>query len=209
MNIFVETNIFDERREEPPGAECFGHDRRWNRPLNLYGRLNVPEELKPCVSDYRIVADYFSQMRKNIRITGDDGHESAYGREMERGRTTMCKALDKVESREIEKGIEALILDNIENGFDWAKIVAKVVKRFGVSEEEAEGYSAKRISRDSGVKGYTDVKQMFREFVRFTPRYGEDRRTRDGLSYRIKEVEVALAREFAVDMELSGLDGAP
>lgn len=167
----------------------FGYDRRWNQPINLYGCLNVPEELKPYVNDYRmnlfeiafledevvkkfqsdfrIVADYFSQMRKNkdyvapdatIRhvhellqlmtvMTGDNRYENAYSKEMERGQTTMCKVLDKVENRGIEKGIEkgieALILDNIENGFDRAKIIAKIVKRFGISEAEAEAYYEK------------------------------------------------------------------
>ena len=45
-------------------------------------------------------------------------------------------------------------------------------------------------------------------FVRFTPRYGEDKRTCDGLGYRLKEVEVTLVRELSMDMELAGLNRA-
>lgn len=40
----------------------------------------------------------------------------------------------------IEQGIEALILDNIENGFVKGEITVKLVKRFGISEEKAEAY---------------------------------------------------------------------
>lgn len=42
-----------------------------------------------------------------------------------------------------EQGIEALILDNIEDGFDREKILAKLMKRFGISREQAEGYYEK------------------------------------------------------------------
>ena len=36
------------------------------------------------------------------------------------------------------EGMEALILDNLENGLAKEKIIAKLIKRFGVSESNAE-----------------------------------------------------------------------
>lgn len=45
-------------------------------------------------------------------------------------------------------------------------------------------------------------------FVKFIPQYGEDKRTCDGLSYQLKEVEVTLTRELSPDMELAGLHRA-
>ncbi|MCM1540814.1 MAG: Rpn family recombination-promoting nuclease/putative transposase [Blautia sp.] len=125
----------------------FGYDRQWRKPRTLYECLDVPEELKPFVNDYRmnlyeiayltdeqvqmftsdfkIVADYFVQMRKNknyipsnttIRhvhellqlmsiMTKDNRFEDAYNIEMERRETTMCEVLDRVENRGIQKGI--------------------------------------------------------------------------------------------------------
>lgn len=36
------------------------------------------------------------------------------------------------------EGMEALVLDNLENGLEKEKIIAKLIKRFGVSESNAE-----------------------------------------------------------------------
>lgn len=43
-------------------------------------------------------------------------------------------------------------------------------------------------------------------FVRFTPQYGEDKRTCDGLSYQLQKVGVALTKELSSDLELAGLN---
>ncbi len=125
----------------------FGHDRHWKSPRTLYECLDIPEELKPFVNDYRmnlyeiayltdeqvqmftsdfkIVADYFVQMRKNKNyiapevmikhvhellqlmsaMTKDNRFEDAYNPEMERRETTMCEVLDRIENRGIQKGI--------------------------------------------------------------------------------------------------------
>lgn len=125
----------------------FGHDRHWKSPRTLYECLDIPEELKPFVNDYRmnlyeiayltdeqvqmftsdfkIVADYFVQMRKNKNyiapevtikhvhellqlmsvMTKDNRFENAYNPEMERRETTMCEVLDCIENRGIQKGI--------------------------------------------------------------------------------------------------------
>lgn len=126
----------------------FGYDRRWKKPRTLYECLDIPEELKPFVNDYRmnlyeiayltdeqvqlftsdfkIVADYFVQMRRNKNYTApqtaithvhellqlmsvmtkDSRYENAYGPEMERRETTMCEVLDCIENKGIQKGIQ-------------------------------------------------------------------------------------------------------
>ncbi len=40
----------------------------------------------------------------------------------------------------IDKGIEALILDGIENGFEKEVIMGRLIKRFGISESDAKHY---------------------------------------------------------------------
>lgn len=125
----------------------FGYDRHWKTPRTLFDCLEIPEEMKPYVnnyqmnlfeiaylrdeqvqmfaSDFKIVADYFVQMRKNrdyvaseaeikhvhellqlmAVMTQDDRFENVYSPDMERRGMTMCEVLDRVESRGIEKGI--------------------------------------------------------------------------------------------------------
>lgn len=125
----------------------FGYDKQWEIPTTLYECLSIPEELKPYVNDYkmnlfqiaylsdeqvrmfqsdfRIVADYFVQMRKNrdymapdttIKhvhellqlmsvMTKDNRFKDVYSPDMEGGNTKMCEVLDKVENRGIAQGI--------------------------------------------------------------------------------------------------------
>lgn len=125
----------------------FGYKHHWNQPQNLLGRIHVREELMPYVNDYktnvfeiawltdeqvamfqsdfRIVADYFVQKRKNNdyvpsltkfqhvdailktmkALTGDRRYEEAAiwaGRRP----TNMCEVLDAIEKKGIEQGIE-------------------------------------------------------------------------------------------------------
>ena len=83
------------------------------------------EQVRMFTSDFRIVADYFVQMRKNKSyeasevtikhvhellqlmsvMTRDNRFESVYSPDMEGRETTMCEVLDRVENRGIEKGI--------------------------------------------------------------------------------------------------------
>ena len=125
----------------------------------MLGNIKVPEVLQPYVKDYsiylfeiawlsdeevamfksdfRLVADYFVQMRKNkgyeppketIRhvheflqlmsaMTGDHRYEEAY-ESAERRPSNMCEVLDAVENRGIEKGIEQGIEKGIEQGIE-------------------------------------------------------------------------------------------
>ena len=130
----------------------FGYDRHWRTPRTLFERLEVPEEIRPYVNDYhmnlyeiaylsdeqvqmftsdfKIVADYFVQMRKNKNyeasevmikhvhgllqlmsvMTRDNRFESVYSPDMEGWTTTMCEVLDRVEDRGIQKGIQKGII---------------------------------------------------------------------------------------------------
>ena len=137
----------------------FGHDHRWRHPVNLKQCLEIPDELDRYVSDYRInlfeiawltdeqvsmfrsdfkiIADYFVQIRKNKKyepstetinhvreilnlmsvLTNDNRFEEACNSETkEGGPTNMCEVLDEVENRGIAKGIEKGIAKGIKKG---------------------------------------------------------------------------------------------
>ena len=117
--------------------------KHWNKPRTLHECLNIPEKLKPFVSDYRInvvevaflddeldkfhsdfriIAEYFVNKRKNadyvpsaqeIRhvdeflkllqaLTGDDRYDevlNALQKEQKREGIKMCEVLDRAEKR--------------------------------------------------------------------------------------------------------------
>ena len=126
----------------------FGYEKRWEDSCKLSDHLEVPMELRPFFneyemnlfeiawleekqvarfkSDFKIVADYFVQMRKNrdyvpgkevIRhvdavlrmmsdLTGDNRFEMIQN-DLDKGEEiTMCEVLDRVEERGIKQGIE-------------------------------------------------------------------------------------------------------
>ena len=138
----------DKQKERYPVVTLvlyFGYEHHWRKPLTLLECIETPEILKPFVNDYRInlfeiawlsdetvrkfksdfriVADYFVQMRKNrdykpspdtiIHVqeilqlmsvmTGDNRFEDACNEVMKRGEKNMCEFLDTVENRGIEK----------------------------------------------------------------------------------------------------------
>lgn len=72
------------------------------------------------------------------------------------GKTDMCKAwqdqwLDgKAEGR--EEGIEALILDNLEDGKTEEVIINKLIRRFGLKPEEAQNYYDKYAKESSEIQ---------------------------------------------------------
>ena len=137
----------------------FGHQKRWRAPKRLKECFEIDEALKPYVNDYkmnlfeiaylseeqvsmfrsdfRIVADYFVQMRKKndyqpkpetIRhvgellalmsaVTNDPRFEDNETVLLSgRRKITMCEVLDKVEARGMEKGIEKGIEKGMEKG---------------------------------------------------------------------------------------------
>ena len=145
---------------------------RINKPLTLHGCLDIPEELKPYVNDYkinlfeiaylteeqvslfksdfRIVADYFVQMRKNNSyvakpetikhvhellelmsvLTNDQRFVDVYNA-MGKEAASMCEVLDQIEKKGIEKGIEReqkhIILNMYEEGCD-AETISRLTK---------------------------------------------------------------------------------
>lgn len=121
----------------------FGYKKRWNKPLNLKACLDIPKKLLPYVNDYRInvfeiaylsdekvalfksdfriIADYFVQMRKNNNyvptdilmkhayetmkllsvLTKDKRFVKVCKQEEE---MTMCEVLDRIEARGFKRG---------------------------------------------------------------------------------------------------------
>lgn len=124
----------------------FGHKKHWDKPLNLLGCFDVPEEFRPYVNDYkinlfeiaylteeqvklfksdfRVVAEFFVEMRKNGKIprnhvkfrhaqetlqllsamTHDHRYED-FCNDPEKGvPDDMCELYDRVEDEGIVKG---------------------------------------------------------------------------------------------------------
>ena len=151
----------------------FGYDRHWSYSAGLRDRLQIPDGFKTYVSEYqinlleiayltdeqlemfesdfRIVADYFVQMRKNgeyhpeprpIRhvretlhmlsvLTGDNRFEEV-NNEGQEGVRTMCEVLDRAEKRGEQRGLEQGIKQGVE------QMILRMYKN---------GYSIKQISR--------------------------------------------------------------
>ena len=168
----------------------FDYKKRWTMPVNLIDCLeHVSEELKPFVSDYRInvfdvafltreqvelfqsdfkvVADYFVQMRENndyipsretiehVRevfdlmsaVSGDARFEEAYSEE--RSDTNMCEFLDRVEARGVAIGeargeacgiIKGTVATCREFHMTDEQILSKICVQFKLDEKEASGY---------------------------------------------------------------------
>ena len=159
----------------------------WNTGTTLLENLDeFPEELKPFVNDYkvnlfriaflneetvskfksdfRIVADYFVQVRKNkdyippadrlhhVReilrlmsyLTRDDRFEKAYEDGLKGVEyTNMCEVLDRVENRGLERGIaqglEKGIAQGLEKGIEKANLSAirHLMVKFDMTAEQA------------------------------------------------------------------------
>ena len=156
----------------------FGYKHRWRAPKRLRECFQVDEALRPYVSDYRmnlfeiafltdeqvkmfqsdfrIVADYFVQMRKTrnyeptrdtVRhveemldlmsaVTGDSRFEEVGASFTgEKRRFVMsCEFLDKVEARGMEKGMEKGMLDTLFSlVLDGVLTVKDAAARAGIS----------------------------------------------------------------------------
>ena len=123
-----------------------GYEKRWNYPKRLFDVLDIDEDIRPYVndfkinlfeiaylerekidlfkSDFRILADYLYQMRKNrdyiadetniahveelltlmSAMTGDNRFEETINDLKGKEKVNMCEVLDRVEARGIEKG---------------------------------------------------------------------------------------------------------
>lgn len=164
----------------------------WEGKRSLYECLEIPEEIKPYVSDYRInvfeiayleeeqvkrfksdfrfVADYFVQIRKNrdykpsketIRhvdellklmavLTEDERFIEAQN-QSEGGVKNMCEVLDRAEERGKAEGraegrAEGKAEGKIVAYADVGLTVAEIAEKMGISEEEI-----KTVLRQEGI----------------------------------------------------------
>lgn len=150
----------------------FGTERPWRTPLTLSDCMDIPDELEPYFSDYRInvfsiaflpdeiikkftsdfriIADYFSQVRKNKNyipskktmkhvdallklmsvMTGDHRFEDA---QREGEVHTMCEVMDRVEQRGIQKGRRDTLMSLVKDGLLAA---SEAARRANLSDKE-------------------------------------------------------------------------
>ncbi len=160
----------------------FGYEKKWDKPIHLLEKLTVPEGFDPYVSDYKVnlfqvawlsdeqvamfqsdfkvVADYFVQRRKNNGYTPtkteikhveavlqllsimehDDRFAEVMYRENGRKVKNMCDVLDIAEQKGEERGIKL----GEERG---AKVLGDLIRRL------LNGEDANEI-RNSGVDEY-------------------------------------------------------
>lgn len=160
----------------------FGTKRHWRKNLSLKERLIMPEELDPFVNDYRvnlyeiawlteeqirqfqsdfrIVADYFVQVRKNNQyvpgeetmehvdavlsllsvLTQDNRFEEVADLVKKGERRNMCEVLDLVEERGYNRGVEMGIERGIERGRLLSLIhqVCRKLQKYKTPDEIAE-----------------------------------------------------------------------
>ena len=164
--------------------------KEWSSPHNLKGVIDIPKELEPYVNDYkanifniaflddetvqmfqsdfRIVADFFVQKRKNkdyvpdehkIKhvdemlkllqvLTGDDRYNVKFSETEKKEDIKMCDVMEravnkgKEEAREEERinSIKVLISSLEEFGISSEAIIEKVMEKFNFSRDEATKY---------------------------------------------------------------------
>ena len=164
--------------------------KEWSSPHNLKGVIDIPKELEPYVNDYkanifniaflddetvqmfqsdfRIVADFFVQKRKNkdyvpdehkIKhvdemlkllqvLTGDDRYNVKFSETEKKEDFKMCDVMEravnkgKEEVREEERinSIKVLISSLEEFGISSEAIIEKVMEKFNFSRDEATKY---------------------------------------------------------------------
>lgn len=164
--------------------------KEWSSPHNLKGVIDIPKELEPYVNDYkanifniaflddetvqmfqsdfRIVADFFVQKRKNkdyvpdehkIKhvdemlkllqvLTGDDRYNVKFSEAEKKEDIKMCDVMEravnkgKEEVREEERinSIKILVSSLEEFGISSEAIIEKVMEKFNFSRDEATKY---------------------------------------------------------------------
>lgn len=167
----------------------FGFTNHWNKPICLYDAVPVPEIIKPYLtnvkinvfeiaflpremldhfhSDFKIVADYFIQMREHgdyvpnpeklvhvqavlqllSIMTDDTRFEDVLNQEsfiQKGGIHSMNEWLDRVEANSLEKGeiIGSIKLYHDEMHLLPSDIVDRIMNRFSLDQGEAEKYVA-------------------------------------------------------------------
>ena len=163
----------------------FGYDKKWDKPLQLLEKLTIPEKLDPYVSDYKVnlfevawlseeqvemfqsdfkvVADYFVQKRKNNGYTPtkteikhveavlqllsimehDDRFTETIYRDDKEEIKNMCDVLDAVEKRGEQRGKQ--IGEQIGEQRGRVEAVSKIVTLL-----YGQGYMVNEIARMTG-----------------------------------------------------------
>lgn len=156
--------------------------KEWSSPHNLKGVIDIPKELEPYVNDYkanifniaflddetvqmfqsdfRIVADFFVQKRKNkdyvpdkhkIKhvdemlkllqvLTGDDRYNVKFSEAEKKEGVKMCDVMEKAVAEERINSIKVLVSSLEEFGISSEAIIEKVMEKFNFSREEAMKY---------------------------------------------------------------------
>ena len=158
-------------------------ERHWDKNKTLYEGMIVPKYLEPYVNDYKInvyeiaylteeqvsmftsdfkiVADYFVQMRKNknykpsqetirhvdevlklMSVLTEDNRFLKVQQESRGEVKNMCEVLDRVENRGIAKGLAQGIRATIEvakkYGVSRENVTREIEEQYSMSEEEAK-----------------------------------------------------------------------
>ena len=173
----------------------FGYDKKWDKPLHLLEKLKIPEKLDPYVSDYKVnlfevawlseeqvemfqsdfkvVADYFVQKRKNNGYTPtkteikhveavlqllsimehDDRFTETIYRDDKEEIKNMCDVLDAVEKRGEQRGKQ------IGEQRGRVEAVSKIVTLL-----YGQGYMVNEIARMTGETEETvaDILHLFK-----------------------------------------------
>ena len=136
--------------------------------INVVDVQRIPEKVREkLTSDFGVVAEFFAERRnpeympskkvlkhaeavlKLLEVfTGDERYraieEEVIERVEEGGELSMCEFAERMEKRGIEQGveygIEALILDNLEEQKSREQILEKLEKRFRLTAEQANVY---------------------------------------------------------------------
>ena len=156
--------------------------KEWSSPHNLKGVIDIPKELEPYVNDYkanifniaflddetvqmfqsdfRIVADFFVQKRKNkdyvpdehkIKhvdemlkllqvLTGDDRYNVKFSEAEKKEDIKMCDVMEKAVAEERINSIKVLVSSLEEFGISSEAIIEKVMEKFNFSRDEATKY---------------------------------------------------------------------
>lgn len=172
-------------------------EKHWEKNKSLYEGMIVPKYLEPYVNDYKInvyeiayltdeqvnmftsdfkiVADYFVQMRKNkeyepsketiqhvdevLKLMSVLTEDNRFVEAQQEGKgevKNMCEVLDRVENRGIAKGMRAFVELCKEFGMSKTETEPKVVEKFSITEEEArkkvQEYWDKNVFKENEMK---------------------------------------------------------
>ena len=118
------------------------------------------EQVNLFQSDFRAVAEFFTQIRKNneykptdielkhvdevLKLLAVFGEADKFAELVSSGTSkevrTMCQAVDKIEEKGIEKGIISLVEVMQELGQSKEAVLEMIMKKFSLTEEKAKTY---------------------------------------------------------------------